>query len=134
MINKHKYVLCTVLFPIQLWAAQPMNEGALSTQTGAVTAALPVIIAKAEADAAKPVSEQRQAQRVLSDSYLQKVRMDTLQSSVLSPYQEQKKNAVLDSKEKKKLEMISAPDKADRFTQYDFESKNIHGKVTITVK
>ncbi|MFI8026555.1 hypothetical protein ACFMI7_23045, partial [Acinetobacter baumannii] len=39
---------------------------------------------------------------------------------VLSPYQEQKQNQVIDGKEKKKLEMVALPERADRFTRYDF--------------
>ncbi|MGZ2351032.1 hypothetical protein [Acinetobacter baumannii] len=117
-----------------LWAAQPMNESALATQTGAVTAALPVIIAKAQDDAKKPEIEQRQVRQTLGDNYLQQVRWNSLRTSVLSPYQEQKQNQVIDGKEKKKLEMVALPERADRFTRYDFESKNVHGEVIITVK
>ncbi|OCZ26251.1 hypothetical protein, partial [Acinetobacter pittii] len=106
----------------------------LATQTGAVNAALPVIIAKAQDDAKKPMIEQQQARQVLGDNYLQQVRWDALRTSVLSPYQEQKQNHVIDSKEKKKLEMMALPERADRFTKYDFESKNVHGEVIITVK
>ena len=117
---------CIILIPINVWGAQPLSEGALATQTGAVNAALPVIIAKAQDDAKKPMIEQQQARQVLGDNYLQQVR--------LSPYQEQKQNHVIDSKEKKKLEMMALPERADRFTKYDFESKNVHGEVIITVK
>ncbi|RJE42530.1 hypothetical protein AMS70_00990, partial [Acinetobacter sp. JS678] len=93
-----------------------------------------VIIAKAQSDAKKPAIEQQQVQQALGDNYLQQVRWDALRTSVLSPYQEQKQNHVVDSKEKKKLEMIALPERADRFTKYDFESKNVHGEVIITVK
>ncbi len=116
------------------WAAQPMTESALATQTGAITASLPVIIAKAQDDAKKTEIEQHQARKVLGDNYLQEVHWNTLRSSVLSPYQEQKQNQVIDIKEKKKLEIVVLPDRTDRFTRYDFESKNIHGEVIITVK
>lgn len=116
------------------WAAQPMTESALSTQTGEVTTSLPVIIAKAQDDAKKPETEQHQARKELGDNYLQEVRWNSLRSSVLSPYQEQKQNQVIDIKEKKKLEMVALPERADRFTRYDFESKNVHGEVIITVK
>ncbi len=111
-----------------------MNESALATQTGAVTAALPVIIAKAQDDAKKPEIEQRQVRQTLGDNYLQQVRWNSLRTSVLSPYQEQKQNQIIDGKEKKKLEMVALPERADRFTRYDFESKNVHGEVIITVK
>lgn len=37
-------------------------------------------------------------------------------------------------KRRKKLEMVALPERADRFTRYDFESKNVHGEVIITVK
>lgn len=125
---------CIAVLPMNLWAAQPMNESALATQTGAVTAALPVIIAKAQDDAKKPEIEQRQVRQTLGDNYLQQVRWNSLRTSVLSPYQEQKQNQVIDGKEKKKLEMVALPERADRFTRYDFESKNVHGEVIITVK
>lgn len=138
MNNKQGPVLCILgfisLIPINVWAAQPLSEGALATQTGTVNAALPVIIAKAQDDAKKPMIEQQQARQVLGDNYLQQVRWDALRTSVLSPYQEQKQNHVIDSKEKKKLEMMALPERADRFTKYDFESKNVHGEVIITVK
>lgn len=138
MNNKQGPALCILgfisLIPINVWAAQPLREGALATQTGAVNAALPVIIAKAQDDAKKPMIEQQQARQVLGDNYLQQVRWDALRTSVLSPYQEQKQNHVIDSKEKKKLEMMALPERADRFTKYDFESKNVHGEVIITVK
>ncbi len=116
------------------WAAQPMTESALATQTGAVTTSLPVIIAKAQDDAQKTEIEQHQARKELGDNYLQEVRWNSLRSSVLSPYQEQKQNQVIDIKEKKKLEMVALPDRADRFTRYEFEPKNVHGEVIITVK
>lgn len=116
------------------WAAQPMTESALATQTGAVTTSLPVIIAKAQDDAQKPEIEQHQARKELGDNYLQEVRWNSLRSSVLSPYQEQKQNQVIDIKEKKKLEMVTLPDRADRFTRYELEPKNVHGEVIITVK
>ncbi|NUG02563.1 hypothetical protein [Acinetobacter oleivorans] len=138
MNNKQGYMLgilsgvCVLLS--NTWAAQPMSESALATQTGAITASLPVIIAKAQSDAKKPAIEQQQVQQALGDNYLQQVRWDALRTSVLSPYQEQKQNHVVDSKEKKKLEMIALPERADRFTKYDFESKNVHGEVIITVK
>lgn len=138
MNNKQGFSLCVLglitLIPINVLAAQPLSEGALATQTGAVNAALPVIIAKAQDDAKKPIVEQQQARQALGDNYLQQVRWDALRTSVLSPYQEQKQNHVLDSKEKKKLEMIALPERADQFTKYDFESKNVHGEVIITVK
>lgn len=82
---------CIILIPINVWGAQPLSEGALATQTGAVNAALPVIIAKAQDDAKKPMIEQQQARQVLGDNYLQQVRWDALRTSVLSPYQEQNK-------------------------------------------
>lgn len=138
MNNKQGPALCILgfisLIPINVWAAQPLSEGALATQTGAENAALPVIIAKAQDDAKKPMIEQQQARQVLGDNYLQQVRWDALRTSVLSPYQEQKQNHVIDSKEKKKLEMMALPERADRFTKYDFESRNVHGEVIITVK
>ena len=69
MNNKQGPVLCILgfisLIPINVWAAQPLSEGALATQTGAVNAALPVIIAKAQDDAKKPMIEQQQARQVL---------------------------------------------------------------------
>ncbi len=69
MNNKQGCVLgilsCIAVLPMNLWAAQPMNESALATQTGAVTAALPVIIAKAQDDAKKPEIEQRQVRQTL---------------------------------------------------------------------
>ncbi len=57
-----------------------MNESALATQTGAVTAALPVIIAKAQDDAKKPEIEQRQVRQTLGDNYLQQVRWNSLRT------------------------------------------------------
>lgn len=136
MNNKQGYMLgilsgVSVLLS-NTWAAEPMSESALATQTGAITTFLPVIIAKAQDDAKKPEIEQQQVRQVLGDNYLQQVRWDVLRTSVLSPYQKQ--DNVIDSKEKKKLEMIAQPERADRFTRYDFESKNIHGEVIITVK
>lgn len=138
MNNKQGYML-GILSGISVllsntWAAQPMSESALATQTGAITTSLPVIIAKAQDDAKKPAIEQQQVRQALGDNYLQQVRWNALRTSVLSPYQEQKQNRVVDSKEKKRLEMIALPERADRFTKYDFESKNVHGEVIITVK
>lgn len=66
------------------WAAQPMSESALATQTGAITTSLPVIIAKAQDDAKKPAIEQQQVRQALGDNYLQQVRWDALRTSVLS--------------------------------------------------
>ncbi|MDK4793231.1 MULTISPECIES: hypothetical protein [Acinetobacter] len=138
MNNKQGYVLGILsgMFALlsNTWAAQPMTESALSTQTGAVTASLPVIIAKAQDDAKKPEKEQHRARKELGDNYLQEVRWNSLRSSVLSPYQEQKQNQVIDIKEKKELEMVALPDRADRFTRYEFEPKNVRGEVIITVK
>ncbi|MDO7216569.1 hypothetical protein Q5M47_14290 [Acinetobacter nosocomialis] len=138
MNNKQGYMLGVLSGVFVLlsnaWAAQPMTESALSTQTGAVNTSLPVIIAKAQDDAKKPETEQHQARKELGDNYLQEVRWNSLRSSVLSPYQEQKQNQVIDIKEKKKLEMVALPDRADRFTRYEFEPKNVHGEVIITVK
>lgn len=138
MNNKQGYMLGVLSGVFVLlsnaWAAEPMTESALATQTGAVTTSLPVIIAKAQDDAQKPEIEQHQARKELGDNYLQEVRWNSLRSSVLSPYQEQKQNQVIDIKEKKKLEMVARPDRADRFTRYEFEPKNVHGEVIITVK
>jgi len=138
MNNKQGYMLGVLSGVFELlsnaWAAQPMTESALATQTGAVTTSLPVIIAKAQDDAQKPEIEQHQARKELGDNYLQEVRWNSLRSSVLSPYQEQKQNQVIDIKEKKKLEMVALPDRADRFTRYEFEPKNVHGEVIIPVK
>ncbi|MDP7774987.1 hypothetical protein QWI49_07425 [Acinetobacter nosocomialis] len=138
MNNKQGYMLGVLsgvfVFLSNAWAAQPMTESALATQTGAVTTSLPVIIAKAQDDAQKPEIEQHQARKELGDNYLQEVRWNSLRSSVLSPYQEQKQNQVIDIKEKIKLEMVALPDRADRFTRYEFEPKNVHGEVIITVK
>lgn len=55
MNNKQGYILgilsgVSVLLS-NTWAAQPMSESALATQTGAINASLPVIIAKAQDDA-----------------------------------------------------------------------------------
>ncbi|MEN8319027.1 hypothetical protein [Acinetobacter nosocomialis] len=138
MNNKQGYILGVLSGVFVLlsnaWAAQPMTESALATQTGVVTTSLPVIIAKAQDDAQKPEIEQHQARKELGDNYLQEVRWNSLRSSVLSTYQEQKQNQVIDIKEKKKLEMVALPDRADRFTRYEFEPKNVHGEVIITVK
>jgi len=138
MNNKQGYMLGVLSGVFVLlsnaWAAQPMTESALATQTGAVTTSLPVIIAKAQDDTQKTEIEQHQARKELGDNYLQEVRWNSLRSSVLSPYQEQKQNQVIDIKEKKKLEMVALPDRADRFTRYEFEPKNVHGEVIITVK
>ncbi len=138
MNNKQGYMLGVLngVFVLlsNAWAAQPMTESALATQTGAVTTSLPVIIAKAQDDAQKTEIEQHQARKELGDNYLQEVRWNSLRSSVLSPYQEQKQNQVIDIKEKKKLERVALPDRADRFTRYEFEPKNVHGEVIITVK
>lgn len=126
MNNKQGYMLGILsgMFVLlsNTWAAQPMTESALSTQTGAVTASLPVIIAKAQDDAKTSNRAASSSQRT-RDNYLQEVRWNSLRSSVLSPYQEQKQNQVIDIKEKQKLEMIALPDRADRFTRYDFEPK-----------
>lgn len=73
MNNKQGYMLGVLSGVFVLlsnaWAAQPMTESALATQTGAVTTSLPVIIAKAQDDAQKPEIEQHQARKELGDNY-----------------------------------------------------------------
>ena len=102
MENKqHHYTdRCVILFMIALssmgHAAQPLNEVNLALQTGVFNNALPSIIVKAQQDALKPEEERWRAQRVLSDQNLRDVRIKILSESVLSPYQEQKRNTVSD--------------------------------------
>ena len=63
--------------------------------------ALPSIIEKAQQDVLKPEEERWRAQRVLSDQNLRDVRIKILSESVLSPYQEQKRNTISDGRDKK---------------------------------
>ena len=78
-----------------------MNESALATQTGAVTAALPVIIAKAQDDAKKPEIEQRQVRQTLGITIYSRFGGIHCAQGCLSPYQEQKQNQVIDGKRRK---------------------------------
>lgn len=100
MENKqHHYTdLCVVFFMIALssvgQAAKPLGEVNLALQTGVLNNGLPRIIVKAQQDALKPEEERWRAERVLSDQNLRDVRIKILSESVLSPYQEQKRNTV----------------------------------------
>ena len=105
MNNKQGCVLgilsCIAVLPTNLWAAQPMNESALATQTGAVTAALPVIIAKAQDDAKKPEIEQRQVRQTLGITIYSRFGGIHCAQVCYHLIKNKKQNQVIDGKEKK---------------------------------
>lgn len=131
MKNKqHHYTdLCVVLFMIALSSvghtAQPLGEVNLALQTGVLNNALPRIIVKAQQDALKPEEERWRAERVLSDQNLRDVRIKILSESVLSPYQEQKRNTISDGRDKKSATMKPHATAPDRFMVYEFSSNNV---------
>ena len=131
MENKqHHYTdRCVILFMIALssmgHAAQPLNEVNLALQTGVLNNALPSIIVKAQQDALKPEEERWRAERVLSDQNLRDVRIKILSESVLSPYEEQKRNTISDGRDKKSATMKPHATASDRFMIYEFNSDNV---------
>ncbi len=128
--NKHH---CTAMCVIVLFtvlssvghAAQPLPEGSLSLQTGALNNALPNIIIKAQQDALKPEDERWRSQRVLSDRNLREILVSMLAEGGFSPYEEQKKTTVMDVREKRKATIKPHEEAPDRFMIYEFESPNI---------
>ena len=96
--------------------------------------ALPSIIVKAQQDVLKPEEERWRAQRVLSDQNLRDVRIKILSESVLSPYQEQKRNTVSDGRDKKAATIKPHVQPPDRLMIYDFDSDNVHVTYTSDVK
>ncbi|WP_109439916.1 hypothetical protein [Acinetobacter haemolyticus] len=128
-------ILCMGILPSSFgWSAQPMPESTLALQTGLATSTLPNIIFKANQDALQPEQERWRIQRALSDRFLREVRISMLEDGSLSPYEEQKKNTVSDSRDKKRASLKPHRESPDRFMVYEFESTNIHGEITITVK
>lgn len=124
-------ILFTAVLPLTGWAVQPLAEGSLALQTGVLNNALPRIIEKAEQDAQKPLQERWLAQKVLSDRNLREIRINMLAEGALSPYEEQKKTAVSDGREKKKATMKPHDESPDRFMIYEFDSPNIkRSKIT----
>jgi len=124
-------ILFTAVLPLAGWAVQPLAEGSLALQTGVLNNALPRIIEKAEQDAQKPLQERWLAQKVLSDRNLREIRINMLAEGALSPYEEQKKTAVSDGREKKKATMKPHDESPDRFMIYEFDSPNIkRSKIT----
>lgn len=124
-------ILFTAVLPLAGWAVQPLAEGTLALQTGVLNNALPRIIEKAEQDAQKPLQERWLAQKVLSDRNLREIRINMLAEGALSPYEEQKKTAVSDGREKKKATMKPHDESPDRFMIYEFDSPNIkRSKIT----
>lgn len=107
-------------------AAQPLPEGNLSMQTGALSDALPKIIIKAQQDALKPAEERWRSQRVLSDYYLGEIRINTILGGVWSPHEEQKKVLAVDVRDKKAATIKPHEQPPDRLMIYDFESGNVH--------
>ncbi|MFW1951980.1 hypothetical protein [Acinetobacter beijerinckii] len=124
-------ILFIAVLPLAGWAVQPLAEGSLALQTGVLNNALPRIIEKAEQDAQKPLQERWLAQKVLSDRNLREIRINMLAEGALSPYEEQKKTAVSDGREKKKATMKPHDESPDRFMIYEFDSPNIkRSKIT----
>ncbi|GAA5631941.1 hypothetical protein AWW72_10360 [Acinetobacter sp. NRRL B-65365] len=106
-------------------AAQPLPEGTLSLQTGALNNALPSIIIKAQQDALKPAEERWRSQRVLSDRNLREIRVSMLAEGGFSAYEEQKKTTVMDVREKRKATIKPHTEAPDRFMIYEFDSPNV---------
>lgn len=128
--RQHYYTYIGVImfitaFPIVGWAVQPMTEGSLALQTGALNRSLPNIIEKAQRDAMKPEEERWRSQRILSDRNLREIRISMLAEGVLSPYEEQKKTSVMDVREKKKASMKPHDEAPDNFMIYEFDSPNV---------
>ena len=131
MENKQHYytyigvIVFITAFPIVGWAVQPMTEGTLALQTGALNRSLPNIIEKAQRDAMKPEEERWRSQRILSDRNLREIRISMLAEGALSPYEEQKKTSVMDMREKKKASMKPHDEAPDNFMIYEFDSPNV---------
>ncbi|WP_288401291.1 hypothetical protein [uncultured Acinetobacter sp.] len=131
MENKQHYytyigvIMFITAFPIVVWAVQPMTEGSLALQTGALNRSLPNIIEKAQRDAMKPEEERWRSQRILSDRNLREIRISMLAEGALSPYEEQKKTSVMDVREKKKASMKPHDEAPDNFMIYEFDSPNV---------
>lgn len=131
MENKQHYytyigvIMFITAFPIVGWAVQPMTEGSLALQTGALNRSLPNIIEKAQRDAMQPEEERWRTQRVLSDRNLREIRISMLAEGALSPYEEQKKTSVMDVREKKKASMKPHDEAPDNFMIYEFDSPNV---------
>lgn len=131
MENKQHYytyigvIVFITAFPIVGWAVQPMTEGSLALQTGALNRSLPNIIEKAQRDAMKPEEERWRSQRILSDRNLREIRISMLAEGALSPYEEQKKTSVMDVREKKKASMKPHDEAPDNFMIYEFDSPNV---------
>ncbi|MCH7329241.1 hypothetical protein [Acinetobacter modestus] len=139
MENKQHYytyigvIMFITAFPIVAWAVQPMTEGSLALQTGALNRSLPNIIEKAQRDAMQPEEERWRTQRVLSDRNLREIRISMLAEGALSPYEEQKKTSVSDVREKRKANMKPHTEAPDRFMIYEFDSSNVK-KTKITYR
>ncbi|ESK56494.1 MAG: hypothetical protein I8H98_11900 [Moraxellaceae bacterium] len=136
--KQHHYIsmgviLFSAVLPLMSWAAQPMAEGSLALETGILNNRLPNSIRKAEQDALKPIEQRWLAQKVLSDRNLREIRISMLAEGALSPYEEQKKTAVMDVREKKKATMKPHDEAPDRFMIYEFDSSNVK-KSKITYK
>lgn len=131
MENKQHYytyigvIMFITAFPIVGWAVQPMTEGSLALQTGALNRSLPNIIEKAQRDAMQPEEERWRSQRILSDRNLREIRISMLAEGALSPYEEQKKTSVMDVREKKKASMKPHDEAPDNFMIYEFDSPNV---------
>ena len=131
MENKQHYytyigvIVFITAFPIVGWAVQPMTEGSLALQTGALNRSLPNIIEKAQRDAMKPEEERWRSQRILSDRNLREIRISMLAEGALSPYEEQKKTSVMDVREKKKASMKPHDEAPANFMIYEFDSPNV---------
>ncbi len=131
MENKQHYytyigvIMFITAFPIVGWTVQPMTEGSLALQTGALNRSLPNIIEKAQRDAMKPEEERWRSQRILSDRNLREIRISMLAEGALSPYEEQKKTSVMDVREKKKASMKPHDEAPDNFMIYEFDSPNV---------
>lgn len=129
--NRHHYTgTCVILLFSALssigHAAQPLPEGTLSLQTGALNNALPNIIIKAQQDALKPAEERWRSQRTLSDQYLSEIRVSTILNGVLSPHEEQKKVMAVDPRDKRTATIKPHEQPPDRYMIYEFESGNVH--------
>ncbi|MGE8645958.1 hypothetical protein [Acinetobacter vivianii] len=128
--NRHHCTgMCVILLFTALssigHAAQPLPEGTLSLQTGALNNALPSIIIKAQQDALKPEEERWRSQRVLSDRNLREIRVSMLAEGGFSAYEEQKKTTVMDVREKRKATIKPHAEAPDRFMIYEFDSPNV---------
>ncbi|TXJ05841.1 MAG: hypothetical protein E6Q26_00110 [Acinetobacter sp.] len=118
-------ILFMVALPALGWAAQSLTESTLALQAVTLKHAVPSMIQQAQQDDMKPEAERWRAQRLLSDGNLREIRISMLTESVLSPYEEQKKNALLDVREKKKATMKPHDTDSDRYMIYEFESPNV---------